>query len=379
MKRIYIIVIVLIVVFQGFTQSKFDPRIIVLSPSKVIKGKRTSKQVSFYEKYNVAVMKNYLLENKDSLLLVISNDDSIPLNHKEHLLNQINFASHLNFENKISQSIASSFQTFLHDKFDIPLVTVDRHISSISKESLKKYANNRGADYIISIDSLTVEKFRKDIIVTPMYSVYYQLEDTLVSIKLFDENSFNKTTLKSDNKSLTVFFRDVETRTEIVKLITNYGDLKSRENIYEQKLLKIERLKVLDSLFVECKDNKLPNTIIEDSILKTKALALHTVMYSKDHNKLLAFFITEEAWEFQGRRDTNDMVTVIYGKKVNDSWEFEYVLYGTIKLDNRNKDLHVKESFIGLASMQFFKEGKLELNKEFWERELFKEYSDSFK
>ena len=359
-------------------QRNFDPKVIVLLPKFVEIEEGLEKKIQFYEKYGVTNQKNYLIEKSDSLFSVIVENDSIPPNYKEHYKNQIDFAGELNFVNNIVWNYAESFHAFLNLDFENSLVVVHKQESYTDFDSMQVFAKANNADYLINIDSLVVTKYKRDILVTPVFTIYYSYENRAIKIDPWKYDQFNKSYLTVDKKTLKLFFDDIDARTKILRIIKENGNLSKREELKIQKNIQKKRKQILDSLFQTGKSIKKLEGFSIDSILNTSISNLYTTIYSAEKDKYLAFFVFKKKWNYEGYSGDNDEINVIYCKKEGENWVAEYQLYGSIRINELSQEENVKEVFLKLINMEFFKENSIEMNDSFWDGELFKESKNKF-
>ncbi|MGQ1908808.1 hypothetical protein ACT3CE_03365 [Marinifilum sp. RC60d5] len=379
MRQRIVIFCFLLFSFSVSGQSKFDPKVIVLLPQSVVIEKGLEEKIDFYEKYGVAYQKNYLIEKRDSLISVIMENDSISPNYKEHYKNQIDFANELNFVNNILWSYTGSFHTILDLDFDNSLVVVGKQKSLTDFELMQEYSKNNDADYLINVDSLIVTKYKRDILVRPVFTIYYSYENKTIKIDPWKYDQLNKSYLTVGKKTLNIYFDDIDARTKILNIIKGNGNARKREELKIQKNIEKQRKQILDSLFQNGKSVKKLEGFDKDSILNTSISNLYTTIYSADKDKYLSFFVFKKKWNYDGFGGVNDAISVIYCKKEESNWEAEYQQYCVIKLKKLTQEEHIKTSFMNLIDMDFFKENSIELNKEFWSKELFKQSNKNFK
>lgn len=377
------IILLFTCVFVSITviaQKTFDPKVIVLLPRTVEIENGLEDRISFYEKYGVSLNKNFLLEKRDSLLSSIMGNDSIPLNHKEHLKNQLDFANELNFINNITLGYAKSFHAFLDLDFENSLVIADSKKSFRDLELMQEYLLKNNGDYLVNIDSLFIRKHKNDLLVKPIFSIFYLKENNISNIKSFgQQQQYNKSYITVDNKTLNVFYDDLDAQSKIVRFIKGNGDSIKRDSLHRRKRIKEKRSYILDSLFQEGKAIEKLLGFNEDKILDTPYSSLYTTIYSDNKKQCLAFFVIKKKWNYDGFGGVNDAISVIYCKKEESNWEAEYQQYCVIKLKKLTQEENVKASFMNLIDMDFFKENSIELNNEFWSKELFKQRNKNFK
>ena len=379
MRTLIIIFSFFLVSVSAIGQNNFDPKVIVLLPRTVEIENGLEKEIEFYEKYGISYQKNYLIEKRDSLLSAVRKNDSISLNQKEHQKNQIDFASELNFINNIVWNYTESFQNILNLDFKSPLVIVDTKKSFSDLLLMQEYSLTNNADYIVNIDSLIITKHKKDILVKPIFTIYYQKENRIIEIDPFGYDQYNKSYLTVNKKTLNIYFDDIDERTEILRIIEKNGDSTRREELKQQKILEEKRINILDSLFQFGKANDKLIGFNRDTILNTPLSGLYTTIHSTSKNRCLAFFGIKKKWDYEGFGGVNDEIIVIYCKKVEDYWRAEYQQHGVIKINKLTQEENVKAAFMNLIEMDFFKENSIELNNEFWSKELFKKSNQKFK
>jgi len=354
-------------------QNNFDPKVVVLLPRVVEIEKGLEKKIEFYEEYGVDYQKEYLIEKKDSLLQVVLRNDSIPNSYKEHFINQIDFAPKLNFVNSLVWNYTESFQGILSLDFEKPLVIAGANSSFSDIELMNEFSQKNNADYLINIDSLIVSKYKRDILVKPVFTIYYQNENRVIRIDPYEYDQFNKAYITVDKKTLNIFFDDLDARSKILRIIKENGDSNKREELKTQKIIEEKRINILDSLFNKGKSIDELEGFNKDSILNTPISSLYTIIYSTNKDKCLAFFVIKKKWDYEGFGGVNDEINVIYCKKEGTSWVAEYQQLGSIKINELSQEENVKESFLKLIDMEFFEENSTKLNNDFWNNELFKE------
>lgn len=351
-------------------QSNFDPKVIVLLPKSVEIEKGLEKKIKFYEKYGVAFQKNYLLEKRDSLLSVIMENDSIPPNYKEHFKNQIDFASELNFVNNIVWNYTESFHTMLDLDFESSLVVVEKQKSFRDFDLMHEYAKANSADYLINIDSLIVSKYKRDILIKPVFTVYYQNENRLISIDPLDYDQFNRSYIKVDKKKLNIYFDDIDARTKILRIIKDNGNSQKRD-------LTSRKTEILDSLYIAGQENNWLKQIIQKSDIKSEFYS--TGIMNSDSSKIIVFFITEGKMPIGENSELRHKVSILYGKKDNSNeWSFEYLQSGMYIKKELSREQEIKSRFMKLENIFFFEEEKDLLNEKFWTEELFVKYRVRF-
>lgn len=373
MRERIIIFCLLLFSVSVIAQSNFDPKVIVLLPKTVEIENGLEKRIEFYEKYGVTFQKNYLSEKRDSLLSVIMENDSIPQNYKEHYKSRIDFANELNFANNIVWNYTESFHTMLDHDFDSSLVVVEKQESYTDIDLMQDYAKANNADYLINIDSLIVAKYKRDILVTPVFTIYYSYENRTIKIDPWMYNKFNKSYIMVDKKTLNIYFDDIDARSKILTIIKENGNSSKREELRIQKNIYEKRKNILDSLFQTGKSINRLEGFNKDSILNTPISDLYTIVNSTKKDRYLAFFVFRKNWDYKGFRGVNDEITVIYCKKEETNWVAEYQQLGVTKINELTHEENVKESFLKLIEMGFFKKNSIELNDAFWDNELFKE------
>lgn len=378
MRKIFLIFNLVLLTVSLIAQNDFDPKVIVLLPKTIEIGKGLEKKIEFYEKYGVSFQKKFIGENRDSLLNVVIKNDSIPFNQKEHLKNQIDFAQELNFTNNIVWNYTESFQTILDLDFENSLVLVDTIKSLSDLELMKDFSQANKADYLINIDSLIVSKYKRDILVKPIFTVYYYKENRTIKIDPFGYDQYNKSYITVGKKTLNIYFDDIYARTDILRFIKENGDSTKREELKNQKELAQKRINILDSLFQNGKTIEILRAIDKDTILNTPISNLYTTINSVNKDRCIVFFATKKEWEYEGFGGVNDEISIIYCKKENSKWESEYQQSGVIKINKLTQEENIKESFMRLIDMGFFKENSVELSNEFWSKELFKQSDIKF-
>ncbi len=379
MRNITVLLGLIFLTTHIFGQSNFDPRIIILLPKSVEIEKGLGKQIRFYEKYGILYNKNYIIEKKDSLLNEIINSDSIPISHKEHLKNQIEFAEYLNFENSFAWKYSESFQRFLGYELENVLVTIDTSISLGKHETMMEFSQKKNADYLINIDSLIISKYNKDILVKPIFTIYYQKENRIIEIDPFEYEQYNKSSIKVDNKTLKIYSDDIDAFTKILRIIEKNGDSANREKLYKQKTLESKRIHVLDSLFIVGKTCDPFVNFDKDTILSTPLSNIYTTVCSKNNERCLVFFVVKYHLKIGDIEGVHDKIDIIYCKSEGVNWEAEYQVEGTIKISSLTQEELMRRTFRSLIDMGFFIENSIETNDEFWIKELFKNSNKKFK
>ena len=243
---------------------------------------------------------------------------------------------------------------------------------------MQKYSLTNNADYLVNIDSLIITNYKNDILVKPIFKIYYQKENCIIKIDPFGYKKYNKSYLKVGEKTLNIYFDDIYARTDLLKIIEKNGDSTKREELKNQKILEQKRINILDSLFQYGKKNKILMNFNKDTILNTPISSLYTTINSTNKDRCLAFFVVKKKWVYEDIGGENDEINIIFCKKVDSKWEFEYKQYGVIKINKLTQEENVKESFMHLIDMKFFKDNSSELNDEFWSKELFKQSDVKF-
>ena len=284
MKLISIIIVVVLAV-SVHCQNNFDPKIIVLLPKSVKIDRGLEKQIKFYEKYRVEINKKYLVEKKDSLLDVISTNDSIPDNLKEHFKNQIDFAKFLNFKNQIAQNYAGSFLSFLASDFENPLVVVDTIVSFDNIDSMKYYSKINAADYLINILEFKVSKYEKnDLHIKPQFSVYDYSADKIQNIERDFSSNLNHSYITVEDTTLNLFFDDIDELTFITNFIKKRG-------LSEERDIDNKQINTLLYLINSGKNNKKIEQIFEKAAYEFPTEKLYTTIESSSGNDFLAIFV----------------------------------------------------------------------------------------
>ena len=226
MKQLLTLIFVFFFFIYGHSQNQFDPKIILLLPQKINTEKGIDRKIESYERNDLNYQRSYHIEKKDSLIESYESNDSIPYNFKVHIVNQIESAKYLTFENKIIFDYASTLQSVLAVELKNVIVLIDTIESfTDNKNLMKAYAEHSKADYIVNTPYLEIKKHKRGILIKPELTVYYKLENEIYDISPFDSDIFNKS------------YIEIDALVKVMNFIERNGDKESREKLYKQKLL----------------------------------------------------------------------------------------------------------------------------------------------
>lgn len=362
-----------------FCQNSFDPKVVVFSPRIIITEAGINKEIDFFDHYMISNRRNHYIEKKDSLIDALLKKDSIKANEKEHLKNIIEFAPHWSFNTNLVHRYVESMQSILNITFDNHLVIANSDKSILDSAALKEYTVKNGIDYIVNIDTIFISRDRKGILIRPVLSLYDKKLNQHIDFQSTSTQRFNSQYITIKKKHLLftqkttkyLFYGDIESYSDLFKYIQNNGDSTKRKEINDSQELEQNRLKILDGLFQTGKNIGSDFLQKKDSILSTPTSTIYTALSSKDKNKYIAFFVRKQEYKFQYMSGIQDAVSIIYCKKENQNWEYRYLVKWIMSFKEISQEEKVRNEFMKLIDMNFFKENSFELNDEFWEKEQF--------
>lgn len=365
-----------------FCQESYDPKVVILSPRIIIKEPDISKDISFFDDYMISYQKKLYIEKKDSLIDSFWENDTLKANKKVHLKNIIEFAPYWNFNTHIVQRYVNSLQSILSTTFANNLVIAESEKSISGRNLIKEYAEKNSIDYVVSIDTLFVSKDRKGLYVKPILSMYDKKANQHIDLHSNLKRQFNiqYVTIKKKHLIYTkkttkyLFYDDIESYSKLVNYIQDNGDFTKRKEINDSKELEQKRLNKLDSLFKVSKKFDIDFLQNKDSILKTPTSAITTIISSKNKDRAIAYFARKEELNYKELSGIHDVISIIYCNKQNQKIEHKYLIFRSMSFKEISMEEKVKEEFMKLVDMNFFKENSCELNDEFWEKELFKKH-----
>lgn len=370
MKTILFTLGLLCISMTNLCQNSFDPKVVVLSPRVIISESGLDKNVDFFEQYLISYEKNFYVEKRDSLIGVLLKNDTIKTNEREHLKNIIEFAPYWNFNTEIVHKYVQSMQSVLSLTFDNHLVIADS-CKSISESSvLKEYAEKKAIDYIVNIDTIFLSKCKNGIMIKPALSVYYKKEDQYLDLHTNFNQRPNVFYVKVKKKKKYIFYDDMTPFSNLMNFIRVNGDSTKRIEIASSKELETKRSNILDSLFQTGKRYSSEFLQKKDTILQTPTSSICTVLRSKDGDKIIAYFVGKQEYKFEHMSGVQDAVSIIFCKKVNQNWEYQYVSI-IMSFKEITQEEKVLIEFMKLIKLNFFKENSYELNDKFWDEELF--------
>lgn len=371
MKEIITLLFTSLIFIIGHCQDSFDPKVIVLLPVNIHIDKGINDKIDFYYKYAIKLDKEYLIDKKDSLLLLIAENDSLPENYKRHYENKIKFASNLDFTNHLVQHYASSFHEVLTSELKNALVLIDTCSSFIELNAMKTYAELHNADYIVNITNLDIEKYKRDILVTPKFTVYSRIENIVHDINPWDLDQYNKSSISLGNKNLIVYRDDIYATTDVQRLIKENGDVFKRQ-------LKHNRNEILENLFYTGIKSKSMTDELKKFNMELNSDTYYTSVSNKDSSQLISFYISEGQLPMGNDKSTRYIVRIVYSEKNSEVWKHEFLHNGIYIFMELSEEDQVKETFMKLKNMFFFEKDSVNINPEFWNEKLFIKYKIRF-
>lgn len=362
MRFIFTTIATLIILTSVLAQSEFDPKVVILLPKSRGIEIGIEDRIESFEKHIIAAQKQYLNENRDSLLLGLEETPSIPANFKAHYTNQIDFAKELNFINSIAWSYCSSFQSFLGFNFETGLVVVENEGSVDEIESMREFAKTFQADYLLNIDTLFVSKYKKGLVIKPVFTLYDRSEDELFKIDSYEYDELNRQSFKVGKKTLNIYFQDISARSEVFNLIVNKGnkDVRAATSV---------KINILDSLFTVGKNNRWLKTTFSDIDVPQEHYTSGLV--NPDSSRVMGFFITEVS-NFQDLAGPGFKLNIVYGKtnSKKEKWSYEFVHENMYIQSEFDKEKTIRNWFLKLEDMYFMENSEIP-NDKFWTDEEF--------
>lgn len=381
-----------------FSQSNFEPQLLILAPSKVKYEKSMDKEIAGFNK---KMEMQYAKSSEMGKQLNSAEFQKRPTNMKRIAESSFYFGKSMDYGSQISFLSQNYLLYRFYEKFPNLLILLDSNRSDGSLHDLHEIAIRTQMQYILNFPS--VEFYKQDgesnlklrVQLYDQVSNGFLIDSTYIGNSLnpgfefaCENGTFNCTINNALSSSLDYIIQEISLNSPTLK--------------NERKLAK-ERVRVLmDDYFRKPFDKAFLSPIIAPKDTNINLRALYQLIVNDDKSKYVGFFLEKaQPQDFKGisknQRDAN--VNIISGKNIKDSGyldaipqTYAYIVKG-IKYKNKwyyekaivtyfepedNEEGRL-QFFNNLQEWNFFAEGSTAPNPDFWETSLFAKIQDKRK
>ena len=385
-RRLALLSIALAIFCNSFSQEKFSPRILVLSPLKTSHTPDIDKEVD--STYRAFV--NMLKESEDSPPSM----ESQPENVRIMYLRLMKYKENINMYKMVSAESASRLADRFFSLLDDMLVIVEDSVNKAGIDGLRSLANNRNMDYVLSFEEVSFYRDSGKARVKGSIQFYDRNANSLVMNKVYIGSAHQQDNMYCcDRESL-----DCAINNFAVHVVEDLGDLmaatnatlkKHKQQLERERILQEQREELLTTHYFK---RPWDGTIAKQVILSTDSTIKLSNMYyclqNKRQDRFLAFFISELTdAELKARGMITDTIA-IYGKDtlhlgdpgrteayvvagLNYQGKWYYQQYGTVFLMGLTAEEGKPYFFTNLIDWNFFTDNDTTYNEKFWETGLF--------
>lgn len=384
----------LLILTPIFSQTKYEPQILILAPNATKYEKPFDKEVL---DYNNKIQANLKISEQEEALnspLFKNKPENIQIITKS----EIEFSKKLDFFKQASFFSEQYLAYRFFEKFPNLLIKLKDAKSSEAVEDLKKYSENEKLQYVLNFSSIELYKEKKISYAKITVQLYNNITNSIVLNKTyigdwnnpgFEFTCNDKTINCTLNNALSQALNEV-----IFTIASNNPTIK------REKQLSQERYNVLMSNYYKESSNKesLKNIILPlDKDINIDSS--YQTIFSDDNTKFISFFLQQVSAQdlktlTENKKDKN--VNIITNKDIKDEGylneipkTYSYIVKG---VNYKGKWYYEKSEvtyfeaktiiegqrkfFNNLQKWNFFKENSTEFNPEFWETNQFKKVPD---
>ena len=384
----------LLILTPIFSQTKYEPQILILAPNATKYEKPFDKEVL---DYNNKIQANLKISEQEEALnspLFKNRPENIQIITKS----EIEFSKKLDFFKQAS-FFSEQYLTYrFFEKFPNLLIKLKDAKSSEALEDLKKYSENEKLQYVLNFSSIELYKEKKISYAKITVQLYDYITNSIVLNKTyigdwnnpgFEFTCNDKTINCTLNNALSQALNEV-----IFTIASNNPTIK------REKQLSQERYNVLMSDYYKESSNKesLKN-IISPLDKNINIESSYQTIFSDDNTKFISFFLQKVSGQdfktlTENKKDKN--VNIVTNKDIKDEGylneipkTYSYIVKG---VNYKGKWYYEKSEvtyfeaktliegqrkfYNNLQKWNFFKENSVEFNPEFWETNQFKKVPD---
>ena len=383
----------LLILTPIFSQTKYEPQILILAPNATKYEKPFDKEVLDYNK----IQANLKISEQEEALnspLFKNKPENIQIITKS----EIEFSKKLDFFKQAS-FFSEQYLTYrFFEKFPNLLIKLKNAKSSEALEDLKKYSENEKLQYVLNFSSIELYKEKKISYAKITVQLYDNITNSIVLNKTyigdwnnpgFEFTCNDKTINCTLNNALSQALNEV-----IFTIASNNPTIKREKQLFQ------ERYNVLMSDYYKESSNKesLKN-IISPLDKNINIESSYQTIFSDDNTKFISFFLQKVSGQdfktlTENKKDKN--VNIVTNKDIKEEGylneipkTYSYIVKG---VNYKGKWYYEKSEvtyfeaktliegqrkfYNNLQKWNFFKENSVEFNPEFWETNQFKKVPD---
>ena len=392
MKRFLTIFAGVLVLTTCFGQTKYEPQILILSPSKMTYDKIFKKEISNYKKEIKKAQK------QDNQEMESDEEESLPENIKMMIENEIAFSKTLDFSKQVS-FIAEQYLAYrFFERFPNLLITLKDIKCSRNIFDLKKIADEQHFQYILNFPKLNF--YKEEGISKATISV--QLYDQTTNVILLDKDfigDWNNTgfefTCQDKSLNCTINNALAQALSEVIDIVATNSPTLQKEKSLAQKRYNV----LINDYYSKPYDTTFINKIILPTDSNINRQSIYQCLVDETKTKFIAFYLSKAVpHDFKSLKDDKkDMyINIISSKDIKDPdflVDVPQIYAYTVKGVKYKEKWYYKKTnvtyfeakdiedgkqtfFDNLQEWDFFKEDSIDFNPDFWETNQFQKIKD---
>jgi hypothetical protein len=398
MKHILSLLILVLTFVHSFSQSNFEPQLLILAPSNVKYEKSMDSVIAVFNK---KIEMQYGKSSEMGKQLNSAEFQKQSVNMKRIAESSYNFGKSMDYGSQISFLSQNYLLYRFYEKFPNLLILLDSNKSDGSLHDLHDMAIRAQMQYILNFPSVEFYKQDGESYSKIRVQLYDQFSNGLLIDSMYIGNSlnpgfefacengtFNCTINNALSPSLDGIIREISLNSPTLQ--------------NERKLAKERAAVLMNDYYKKPFDKAFISSIIASKDTNINLKNLYQLMVSDDKAKFVGFFLEKvQPQDFRGisknQRDAN--VNIISGKSIKDSGflnaipqTYAYIVKGVIY---KNKWYFEKSNVTyfepedneegrlqflnNLQEWNFFAVGSTKPNPDFWETSLFAKIQDKRK
>ena len=385
-RRLALLSIAFAIFCNTFSQEKFSPRILVLSPLKTSHTPDIDKEVDSTYRVFVKMLK----ESEKSPPKIKDDPESVGIMYR----GMMKYAENINMYKMVSVESASGLlDRFLH-QLDKMLVIIEDSVNKDGINGLRKLANSRNMDYVLSFEEVSFYRDNGKPRVKGSVQFYDRAANSLVMNKVHIGTAHPQDNIYCcERETLDCAINNFATH-----LVEDLGELmtatnatlkKHKQQQDRERTLQEQREELLINHYFK---RSWDGTIAKQAIPETDStINLHDMYYSlhnKKQDRFVAFFIRELSDGEMRARGLPTDTSAIYDKDtlypgdpgasraymvagLNYLSKWYYVVYSDQFLMGLTAEEGKPYFFKSLIDWDFFTDNDTTYNEKFWETGLF--------